>query len=322
MRKRNLTSLLAALSMLILICFGSGTADAIAKGIDVCLRTVIPSLFPFFVLSILLVGNAESWTILAPLGKLFRIPSGAESVLLTGLLGGYPVGAKAASEAYEQGRVSAEEANRLLHFCSQGGPGFIFGMAASVFPSFRWGLALWIVQLVSAWLVSRVVSPSGDGHTKGAAQRTVSLPEALSKAVRVMAEVCGWVILFRLLIHLTVEQFAALPLWWRASVSGLLELTNGILLLSSISGTELRFVLCSAMLSFGGLCVLMQTRSAARGLDIKCYLGGKLLQTVFSLLLSVFFTGKNISALLSIIFLGIMCPKMQKRAGNQPRVVV
>lgn len=322
MRKNIFVSLLAGIAMVVLIFLGTDGAQAVSQGIDICLRTVVPSLFPFFVLSSLLVGNAGEWKILAPLGWLFRIHPGSVTILLTGLLGGYPVGAKAAAEGFRQGTLSRQEANRMLCFCSQSGPGFIFGMAAAGFPSIRWGWRVWLVQLLSAWIVSGFIPAEPDVKRNSPKQKSVSFPDALRSALRITAEVCGWVILLRMMICLTVDQIGGIPLPLKCVLSGFLELTNGCLGLRNISSTELRFVLCSTMLSFGGCCVLMQTCSAAKELDIKYYVKGKAIQTPVSLVLSLLLLKGNVFVLLFFILLAAFLPKMKKRAGNQPRVVV
>ena len=48
----------------------------------------------------------------------------------------------------------------------------------------------------------------------------------------------------------------------------------------------MRFLAASTLLSFGGICVLMQTRAVTGSLGIKSYLKGKLLQALISLILS------------------------------------
>ena len=67
--------------MLALILDGRTAIDGARQGIELCLRTVIPSLFPFFVLSILLTSSllGSSLAVLRPLGRLFGMPDGAES---------------------------------------------------------------------------------------------------------------------------------------------------------------------------------------------------------------------------------------------------
>ena len=66
--------------MLALILDGRTAIDGARQGIELCLRTVIPSLFPFFVLSILLTSSllGSSLIVLRPLGRLFGMPEGAE----------------------------------------------------------------------------------------------------------------------------------------------------------------------------------------------------------------------------------------------------
>ena len=68
-----------------------------------------------------------------------------------------------------------------------------------------------------------------------------------------MGNVCGWVILFRILIAFLERWFLwLLPASVRVAVTGLLELSNGCCALAEIKDFKMRFLLCSGMLSFGG----------------------------------------------------------------------
>ena len=78
---------------------------------------------------------------------------------------------------------------------------------------------------------------------------------------------------------------------WKILLSGLLELTNGCLQLEAVENPDFRFLLAAVMLNCGGICVFLQTASVARGLNLKYYLLGKLLQTGFSVLYSLGFLG-------------------------------
>ena len=102
-----------------------------------------------------------------------------------------------------------------------------------------------------------------------------------------MARVCGWVILFRLLIGFLERWTIGIPDVLSVLISGMLELTNGCMMLKNVGSVGLRFYICSLLLAFGGLCVTMQTVSVAGDLGIGHYLRGKLLQTMFSGLLSL-----------------------------------
>lgn len=280
--KKHYAALGAAAGMLMLILDGKTALTGAQVGMDLCIRTVIPALFPFFVLSSLLVTGIDGrW--LRPLGRFCRIPKGAEPLLLVGLLGGYPTGAQCVAQGYRNGQLSKHQAERMLAFCNNAGPSFLFGMVAQMFDYPRYAWLLWVIHILSAILVARMI-PAGDLSPVSVSVSRIRLPQALAKAVSTTSLVCGWVILFRVLItFLDRWVLWLLPNTVQVLLVGLLELSNGCCALGSIQNTALRFLVCSGLLAFGGVCVTMQTRSVTEGLSLKPYLLGKLLQTGISL---------------------------------------
>jgi hypothetical protein len=102
-----------------------------------------------------------------------------------------------------------------------------------------------------------------------------------------MAIICGWVILFRVLITVTERWMLwFLPVSAQIVVRGVLELANGIVSLSQIGNLGLRMIIVSTLLSFGGICVWMQTRSVVRDLSMRYYLPGKLTQSAISCMIA------------------------------------
>ena len=134
-RKIHLKYPLAALLMIVMILDSKRALIGAQEGVSLCIRSVIPSLLPFlFFSSILTEGTrCANAVITRPLSWLWRIPKGAESILLVGLLGGYPTGAHSVTSAYEQGRISKTTAQRMLSFCNNCGPAFIFGILGNFF---------------------------------------------------------------------------------------------------------------------------------------------------------------------------------------------
>lgn len=279
----------ASIGMLILILDGKTALEGARIGIDLCLKTVIPSLFPFFLLCILLTSSLSGHSLggLRPLGRLFNIPQGAESILIAGFLGGYPVGAQSIASAYRSGQLSKADAQRLVSFCSNAGPAFLFGMIAPMFPRRCMAWALWGIHIGSAMLVSFALPRQPSQVMKSSPRKPVTLADALWQSLRVMATVCGWVVLFRVVIAFLSRWILWLfPAEIQVVLIGLLELSNGCCELLAIPDVRLRFVLCAGMLSFGGVCVVMQTASVINGLGLRHYLVGKLFQSAFSLLLA------------------------------------
>lgn len=288
MKTRNpLPAALAAFSMLLLILDSQTALQGARDGIDLCLRTVVPSLFPFFVLSGILVGNlmgAKPGPLSFP-GRWLGIPQGAQSLLIPGFLGGYPVGAAAVRDAWKRGQLTDADAARILPFCNNAGPAFLFGMAAPLFSSPWAAWALWAIQIAGAFTAGILLRQEPEASPVTLPGKPVSLPDSLKSALFVTAKVSGWVILFRIVITFLRRWFLwLLPSWTQVLITGLLELANGCLSLSAIPEESLRFLLCTVFLSFGGVCVHMQTLSVTEGLYMKPYFTGKLLQCLCCLI--------------------------------------
>ena len=256
-------------------------------GIDLCIRVLIPSMFPFLVVCPMISSRIGSYlSIFRPIGRLLRMPEGAEDLFFLGLLSGYPVGAAMVSQAAQSGRISKQDAKRYLSFCSNTGPSFIFGIGAGLFPGIGSCAVLWLIQILSAVMVG-ILTP-GKRHKAGFKnQSPLSLQQALRNAITTMAIICGWVILFRVLIAV-LERWVlwCIPESAQILLRGILELANGIVSLSQIGNLGLRMILFSALLSFGGICVYMQTASVARDVPMGYYLPGKLAQSAMACVLA------------------------------------
>ena len=284
---KYISILLSSLGMLLLILDSRTALAGAAEGIRLCLTTVIPSLFPFFILSSILTAELWGSRIFRPLGRLCGMPKGGESILAVGLLGGYPVGAVQIANAYNDGSLTRQDANRMLCFCSNAGPAFLFGMVGQQFddPMVPW--LLWGIHILSALAVGIILPGRSERAARFAANERITFATALSAGIRTMATVCGWIILFRLVITFLEHWIGfLLPQWALVLMEGVLELSNGCCSLRLIADQRLRFLVASGLLAFGGLCVAMQTATVTDGLDLRYYLGGKALQTIFSLLLA------------------------------------
>ena len=286
-RRKYLYGIGAAAGMLVLILDGKTALAGARSGIELCLMTVIPALFPFIVLSILLSGALLGASIppLRPVGRILKMPAGTESLLLCAFLGGYPSGAVAVSEAFRAGSLSKDAAERLLSFCNNAGPAFLFGMTLSLFPDAGAAWLLWGIHILSALAVGILIPGKESSPVK--LKKGGSSIGVIKNAITVMATVCAWVILFRIIIAFLDRWILwLLPPEVRVAVIGVLELSNGCCSLTLVNDVRVRLILCSGMLALGGLCVTMQTVSSVRGLKMNQYYLGKILQFVCSILLS------------------------------------
>ena len=250
MKTRNWSMLLSAVGLLFLI-FDSGTAlSGAEEGIEICIRTLIPSLFPFFVLSGLLSGGLQSlrgnW--IRNIDRCFQIPEGSSHLLLLGFLSGFPVGAKNVSDSYRGNQLSREDAARMAVLCNNAGPSFLFGILLSQFEDAGVVWMLWGIQILSCLVMARLTGKAAGRFIPAPTGEGISPVQAMNQAIRSMASVCGWVILMRIFLKfLELHIFPFLSPVLRVLVTGFLELSNGCLMLRQIESEGLRFALCAAM---------------------------------------------------------------------------
>ena len=337
MKKRMLRNLIPLLGILALI-FDSRTALSGAQsGIFLCIQSVIPSIFPFLVLSGMLTSAMMGTNLrfLRPLGRLLGIPIGAECIYLVGILGGYPTGALTVHTAWERGYVNKKDAERMLAFCNNAGPSFLFGILASRFPEFWMPWLLWGIHILSSILVGVILPGKSRSEQKITPVSQISLNVSLKRAVVTMGYICGWVILFRCILEFLDRWVLWLvPTPVRIGVYGILELANGCCNLQQIQYLGTRFMMSSIILSFGGLCVYMQTASVTGKLGLGQYLTGKLLQGMFSLIFSwilqwlLFPSGEKVEisviylpVLMLIAFVFVMFMRKKKNRASIPQMV-
>ena len=274
---------------IVMVVWNENVSAAAYDGVGLCLRVVIPSLFPFFVICTYFNSALSqfNFTILRILGRFCRIPKGAEYLLVTGLLGGYPIGAQCITKCSANKEISSEQAERMLGFCSNAGPAFIFGMLSSQFPNINTLWLLWGIQIATSVLIGHYLPSSGERMRSSEIVCTnISLSSALERSIKGIAIVCGWVILFKIINTSIMTHINTKNTLIPTLLSGALELVSGCAKLTSITSIGLRFIVASAFLSFGGICVQMQTISVTQGLRKRTYIIGKLLQTCLSIILA------------------------------------
>lgn len=264
-----------------------------AEALSLCARSVIPSLFPFLVVSSLLIslgfGEWISPYLAGLMTPLFRLPGLASSALLLGLVGGYPIGAQTAASLYQNKLLTREEAERLLAFCNNSNPVFLISvLGVGIFGSVRTGVWLWLIHVASALLVGLLFRGGSSNSTQrrppgAAAPRSVSFSSAFVSAVRGaatgMLSVCAFVTLFYVL---------AVPLArWKGGplLVGLLELFS---LTPLLTPDRFGFLLASGCVGWGGVSVLCQTAAVLErsGLSLRPCILGKLVQGLLSALLA------------------------------------
>ena len=312
-----LTAVGLFLAVLSLVLYPTEAVEAARSGLELCLNIIIPSLFPFFVLSSLCVELGlirHLGRILEPIMyPLFRVNGSCAAAFALGIIGGYPVGAKTAISLYEKQYCTKEEAERMLSFCNNSGPAFILGVVgAGVFASGKVGVMLYSIHILASILIGigsglfHRANHSTDGrHRNPSRIAAVSFTEAFTNSVSnsffSTLTICGFVIFFTVIIRMlfltgvltmaaTALSFLLGPIgmtqsWAERLLTGFIEMSSGVWSLQSAAGSlSGKLSLAAFILGWAGVSVHFQVLSfiGSSGLSVRTYLFGKLLHGVLS----------------------------------------
>ena len=286
--------------------------EAARNGLELCGNVIVPSLFPFFVLSSLVVDLGLAGYLGRLLERvmrpLFRVNGACASALALGFIGGYPVGARTAISLYQNGMCSRTEAQRLLAFCNNSGPAFILGVVgAGVFASSRVGVLLCLAHALASVCVGVLFRfYPGDGKDRRgggapAAPRfqarrfTAVFTGAVKNSFQSTLNICAFVIFFTVVLQMLVTTgvlpgtarllgLLLSPLglteeWARRLLTGLVEISSGVWTLAGEGTFRGRLTMAAFLLGWAGLSVHCQVLSflGDSGLSPRTYLAGKLL---------------------------------------------
>ena len=302
----GLALLCATLSLML---YPQDSMSAAREGLKLCYNVIIPSLFPFFVLSALVVDLGLAGYIGRALEglmrPLFNVPGACASAFVLGFVGGYPVGARTALSLSQKGMCTKTEAERLLSFCNNSGPAFILGVVgAGVFASSRVGVLLSLAHAAASICVGlffRFYRRGKKGREarvspKFEAERfTTAFTGAVKNSFLSTLNICAFVVFFTVVIRLLFLS-GALPAlarllgvllsplgftqeWAERLLTGAIELSSGVWTLSGAGGMAGRMSMAAFMLGWAGLSVHCQVLSflGGSGLSVRTYIAGKFL---------------------------------------------
>lgn len=316
--RKRVFDILVCLAMIIavaaLVIYPQESVASAKDGLTLCTNVIIPSLFPFFVLSTLIVelGIARHiGRLLEPIMRpLFGVSGACSTALVLGFIGGYPVGAKTVISLYESRSCTKVEAERLLSFCNNSGPAFIFGVVgAGIFANNKIALLLYIAHMLSSIIVGIIFRRWRHGAERMADRRAAdsferrrfshAFTDSVRSSFQSTINICGFVIFFTVFIRLLfisgiIPALAALigkvfqpfgfdAAWAERLLTGIIELTSGV---ASLQGSTLSggAAMAAFMLGWAGLSVHSQVLSfvGASGLSVRTYILGKLMQALLS----------------------------------------
>ena len=327
--KKYFFTTLTILFTICLILFSKTNLDAAQDGLTLFVTSVLPSLFPFFIATELILKT----NLICILGKylnkfikpLFNVSGVSIMAIILGIISGYPIGAKVVCDLKKEKRISKLEAERLIAFTSNSSPLFILGtVGISLFGSKKIGIILLVSHILSSisvglifrfwkknipefsnYTLSYPYKNQEENHLIKLSNLGEILGEAIKKSIFTILNIGGFIVLFSVIISILensgiiniISNIFSLFGFNKQIINslffGIIELTNGINLISRYfySLPTISILITSFILGFGGISILLQIYSIIikENISIKPYFYGKLLQGFISVFITFLF---------------------------------
>ncbi len=267
-------------------------AQGVVRGIELAASRLVPSLFPFMVISDMIV-NTQASSILSkalgvPFAKIFEISCEGGAAFVFGALFGFPVGILFALGLYEDGRIDRREFERLSLFVSMPSPAFfISAVGEGLFGSVLFGLVAYICALcgnIIIGIATRGLFLQSEGEylcARGRGEKsnkTNAFTSAVTSSAKSLLSICSFVVFFSMIGEVAqylLSSFVDNNVFF-SLLFGAMEMTGGVARASAlgIQGAPI----AAAILGFSGISVLCQFISVSKNhsLPIGAYLLAKL----------------------------------------------
>lgn len=289
--------------------------NAVSFSFNIWKENVFPSLFPFFVLSELLINYGFIELIgelFKPImNKIFKTKGVGAFALIMSLISGFPSSAKYIRELHKKELINEKEATKLLTFTHFSNPLFILGTISLLFLNNKEvGLLILICHYLGNFIIGiifRNYYPTKDESKKLSLRQVINeigekriktkksfgeiITNSLLNSLNTLILILGVISMF-LVITTIIDNNINLNSFHQSILNGFIEMTQGLKYISLEEiPLKLKCTLSTMIISFGGLSVHMQIISILSDTKIKYFpfLTARIIHSLISSLL-VFFT--------------------------------
>lgn len=316
--KNYFVSFLITLFIIIFVINLKISIDSALLGVNLALKTIVPTIFPFSVICNLLIsydGISLYSKILGPLiCRPLKLSKNSSFPIVASIISGYPLGCKYCCDLYSLGYINKNQFQRLLNIASNCSPMFIVGsIGVTMFGNPNLGFILLIANYISPIIVGILTMKKDEKFNNlnsfpspnssiNKINFGSALKSALENGINTTLQVGAFVVLFSIIIGIiknnanisiafsNLENLLHLP---SMSIYGIflgsIEFTNGCKLLSSTTlSMNLKLSIVSFICSFSGFSVIAQITSFIGKYDvsIKKYVFWKLIQGIISFIIT------------------------------------
>ena len=298
--KKTIINLFIFILILILLTNSKTVITSVSTSFNIFITNILPSLFIYIFITEFLINSNIICNLSVGLSKIiskiFRIPDNTTSTVIIGFLMGYPNSAKYILKLYNDGKISNATATKLVSFTSNANMAYIIGtIGITIFNNISYGLILAISHFLASIIIGIFIKTPNFSCIiqqrkikENSFKKIYSYFDILQLSILGTLKTLGMIFCFTVLFSLIpslLQIFINLPKCINAILTGIFELSNGIVLVSNLNiDINYRLTLISFILSFSSLMVIFQIfsflyKAGVRFKDIVFY---KFLQGIFS----------------------------------------
>lgn len=295
---KKLPAFLCVFLLILTLLYPSICQSGLQNGIKICLYTLIPSFFPFLVITNIMIKYElfdDISTVIYPIFHLlFGVSKNGSFVVLNGFTCGYPIGIKTASDMYTAGKISRAEYLHLIKFCNNPGLPFVINYVAYSLLNNQFSIPKLLVCIYGSSAITGLIShlffyrenqtEIPDNNPSGAHANNQSV---FTLAFATILRLSSFVLVFSIIIAF-FQAFIIENTLFKVSLIALTEITSGLNFISGLSNPISYIPLILTALTSGGLSISAQTFSLLKAKeDLLEYVKGKSLSILIAL--SLFF---------------------------------
>ncbi len=277
--------------------YSKDISENIISSIDIWKNNLFPSLFPFIVISKILINygfiSFISNIFYNIMLKVFFINPNTSFIFIMSMISGFPSSAKYTKELLDKNIINENEANRIILFSHFANPAFILiALNNNYFNNYKITLLILFSHYFTNIIIGLITREKKPIVSKNNYCKLESKPfgnilsEAIKDALNTLLLILGTLVTFSIIITI----FNKLPInsYYKNILSSFIELTNGLKNINILNiSTRLKASLMTMIISFGGLAIHTQVISIVK-INYPIYLKYRIFHAFLSFLITYF----------------------------------
>lgn len=298
--KNKIIQVLMFVIFLSLIFNSTLVTDELNNALNIFFKILFPSIFPFFLISDLLIEYNFVHTLNTIFNKItkkiFHTSSSSSFIIIMSMISGFPSGSKYIRSLYDKKMIDLDEANYLITFTHFANPLFILTLTKNIFYNNKISLYILLSMYLSNILIAIIIRNKAIKEDKlipinknpiFSKALTNSIKNSFDLLIIILGNTCFFFLITRL-----INSSLPLDSLIKVFINGFFDITKGVNSINILHTPKtFKAILILTFVSFGGLNIHMQVKSIISDTQIKYlnFLLGRICQIALSSIIFILF---------------------------------